>query len=305
MDLSELIGQTDELQTVRQQLTQPGRHLLTGVLGSAKTLILKSLFQQLKKPFLVVTDTLSHAQKLTADLTNVLDEEQVRLFPVEELVATEIATSSPDFQSQRVRALTALSQHKAKVVVTSASGLRRRLAPVEMWNHNQLTFKVGAELELEQVSHQLVQMGYQRQKLVDRPGDFAIRGSIIDIYSLNHELPVRIDLFDTEIDSIRFFEIGNQRSLENVDEISVMPATDMIQNSQIFTDGIRRLQELEAQVKPALKEEQADELRRQLDAVTTMWKDQELLKEHRIFTQILYPQATSLLDYLNDGVLVT
>ena len=304
MDLSELIGQTDELQTVRQQLTQPGRHLLTGVLGSAKTLILKSLFQQLKKPFLVVTDTLSHAQELAADLTNVLDEEQVRLFPVEELVATEIATSSPDFQSQRVRALTALSQHKAKVVVTSASGLRRRLAPVKMWNHNQLTFKVGAEVELEQVSHQLVQMGYQRQKLVDRPGDFAIRGSIIDIYSLNHELPVRIDLFDTEIDSIRFFEIGNQRSLENVDEISVMPATDMIQNSQIFTDGIRRLQELEAQVKPALKEEQADELWRQLDAVITMWKDQELLKEHRIFTQILYPQATSLLDYLDDGVLV-
>ena len=208
MDLSELIGQTDELQTVRQQLMQPGRHLLTGVLGSAKTLILKSLFQQLKKPFLVVTDTLSHAQGLAADLTNVLDEEQVRLFPVEELVATEIATSSPDFQSQRVRALTALSQHKAKIVVTSASGLRRRLAPVEMWNQNQLTFKVGAEVELEQVSHQLVQMGYQRQKLVDRPGDFAIRGSIIDIYSLNHELPVRIDLFDTEILSLCTGRLG-------------------------------------------------------------------------------------------------
>lgn len=304
MDLSELIGQTDELQTVRQQLTQPGRHLLTGVLGSAKTLILKSLFQQLKKPFLVVTDTLSHAQELAADLTNILDAEQVQLFPVEELVATEIATSSPDFQSQRVRALTALSQHKAKVVVTSASGLRRRLVPVKMWNQNQLTFKVGAELDLEKISHQLVQMGYQRQKLVDRPGDFAIRGSIIDIYSLNHELPVRIDLFDTEIDSIRFFEIGNQRSLENVDEISVMPATDMLQSPQIFTDGIRRLQDLEAQVEPALKNDQADELRRQLNAVTTMWKDQELLKEHRIFTQILYPEATSLLDYLEDGILV-
>ena len=304
MDLSELIGQTDELQTVRQQLTQPGRHLLTGVLGSAKTLILKSLFQQLKKPFLVVTDTLSHAQELAADLTNILDAEQVQLFPVEELVATEIATSSPDFQSQRVRALTALSQHKAKVVVTSASGLRRRLVPVKMWNQNQLTFKVGAELDLEKISHQLVQMGYQRQKLVDRTGDFAIRGSIIDIYSLNHELPVRIDLFDTEIDSIRFFEIGNQRSLENVDEISVMPATDMLQSPQIFTDGIRRLQDLEAQVEPALKDDQADELRRQLDAVTTMWKDQELLKEHRIFTQILYPEAISLLDYLEDGILV-
>ena len=92
--------------------------------------------------------------------------------------------------------------------------------------------------------------------------------------------------------------------MENVDEISVMPATDMIQNSQTFTDGIRRLQELEAQTEPALKEDQADELRRQLDAVITMWKDQELLKEHRIFTQILYPQATSLLDYLDDGVLV-
>src|SRR5699024_5492230 len=144
----------------------------------------------------------------------------------------------------------------------------------------------------------------KRHEVVVRPGDFEFRWSIIDIYSLNRDLTVRIGLFDTAIDSVRFFEIGNQRSLENVDEISVMPATDMIQNSQIFTDGIRRLQELEAQVKPALKEEQADELRRQLDAVITMWKDQELLKEHRIFTQILYPQATSLLDYLDDGDLV-
>lgn len=305
MDLSELISQTPELQKVCTQLKKKtGRNLLTGVLGSAKTLILKSIFQQLKKTMLVVTDTLSHAQSLVTDLNNILDEEQVQLFPVEELIATEIATSSPDFQSQRVRALTALSNHQVKIIVTSASGLRRRVVPVKLWQQSQLEFKVGDEIDLEKTSQQLIQMGYQRQKLVDRPGDFAIRGSILDIYSLNHELPLRIDLFDTEIDSIRFFEIGNQRSLEEVNEISVIPATDMLQIPEFFQNGIDEIQKLEGKVLPSLNSEQADDLQRHVSAIVDLWKDQELLKDHRIYTQLLYGTDTTLLDYLDDGVII-
>lgn len=305
MDLSTLIGKNQAVQAVCDQLEhQPGRHLLTGILGSARTLILKNIFQRLKKPMLVVTDTLSHAQELANDLSDVLDDEKVALFPVEELMATEIATSSPDFASQRVQALTALGNSQQKIVVTSTSGLKRYLAPVKLWKRCQLTFKVGDELDLEQISQLLVQMGYQRQKLVDRPGDFAIRGSIIDIYSLGHELPLRIDLFDTEIDSIRFFEVGTQRSLENVEEVDVFPATDMLQIPQFFKEGSQRLRTLKKQVESTLTSEQKNQLNQQLDGILDAWGNEQLMACHRPYTNVFYGEETSIIDYLGDGLLV-
>ena len=78
-------------------------------------------------------------------------------------------------------------------------------------------------------------MGYQYQKMVLRPGDFAIRGSIIDIYALNTDNPIRIDLFDTEVDSLRYFDASTQRSIDNVEEVQILPATDFIIPSTEFS----------------------------------------------------------------------
>ena len=84
------------------------------------------------------------------------------------------------------------------------------------------------ELDPTELRAKLGAMGYQYQQMVLRPGDFAMRGSIIDIYALNTELPIRIDLFDTEVDSLRTFDPESQRSQENLAEVTILPATDFI-----------------------------------------------------------------------------
>src|SRR5699024_10192918 len=92
----------------------------------------------------------------------------------------------------------------------------------------QLSLTVGAELDLTTTATQLAKMGYVRQKMVAAPGDFAIRGSILDIYALNTPYPVRVDLFDTEIDSLRYFEADSQRSLQNIEAATILPATELV-----------------------------------------------------------------------------
>lgn len=305
MDLCDLVDQSVEYQKFQLNLKQPGRHLLTGILGSSQTLILKNLLQKEDHPLLVVTDTLSDAQKLMSDLQNVIPEEQLNLFPVEELVATEIATSSPDFQSQRVQALAALSTQKPGIVVTSASGIRRRLASVDEWQNLVLKFKIGDEISLEQIASKLVEMGYMRQKLVDRPGDFAIRGSILDIYALNHELPIRIDLFDTEIDSIRLFDIGTQRSIKEIEKVEVLPATDLVVSKKRLQQGAQKLEKMKASIVNKVSQDKQAAFCNAIDTIIQNWKDGIFTKEQRIFTQLLYPQNPTLLDYFDeDGLLV-
>lgn len=305
MNLDDLIEKSTDYQQFTQHLAQSGRHLLTGILGSAKSLLLKNLLQTKAQPVLVVTDTITAAQDLVSDLSNVLNEDQVQLFPVEELVATEIATSSPDFQSQRVRALSALVKHENKIVVTSASGLRRRLPAVSTWQKAMLSFKTATEIDLEKTAQSLVEMGYQRQKLVDRPGDFALRGSILDIYALNHELPIRIDLFDTEIDSIRYFEIGSQRSLTEIEQVEILPATDLLHNQSILKAGAKDLTKLAQQIANKLDDEEQQALLTAVQNVSQTWNEGTLLSEQRIFAQVLYPEKNTLLDYLGqDGLLI-
>src|SRR5699024_7901735 len=107
----------------------------------------------------------------------------VYLFPVDEMIAEEIATSSPDFKSQRVLALNALVSQEPVIIVTAAAGLTRFLPAPDVWKKSQFELQVGAEIDLDETARLLGTMGYTRQKMVERPGDFAIRGSILDIYS--------------------------------------------------------------------------------------------------------------------------
>ena len=108
MNIEELMIETPEYQQIRSQIKPNTRQLITGISGSARTLFIKSMLADLSKPILLVTDTLFHADQLVDDLSNVLADDQLFEFPVEEMLAAEVATSSPDYRAQRINALKAL-----------------------------------------------------------------------------------------------------------------------------------------------------------------------------------------------------
>lgn len=306
MQLDGLLAETDEMRAFHESLKQEGRHLMTGVSGSVRTLLLADLKNETGHPVVVVCDDLFHAQSLADDLMNVVSEDDVDLFPAEEMLVAEAAVSSPEFRAQRVRALQRLADGSAGVVVTSVSGLRRRLCPVDFWRKSSLRFRTGDEKDIEEMREKLVSMGYESVRMVERPGDFSVRGSIVDVYALNLDNPVRIDFFDTEIDSLRFFDTADQRSLEKVDDVEILPATDFIASGGMLEKGAEILQEnVRDYVKDLADEEDRKLLADNLKAVTDDWRKGVLAPEHIVFSREIYGRGgVSLLDYLEDDGLV-
>ena len=301
MRLTNFIEKTSEFKQIIKDW-QPGkRQLVTGPSGSARTLLLASLVQERQEPLLVVTDSLSRMAELADDLGNLLEPDQVYQFPVEEILAAEVATSSPNYRLQRVQALNALTSQRPVVVVTAVSGLRRNVVAPDFFAQATLKVKVGGELDPQTARDQLSAMGYQLQKMVLRPGDFAIRGSIIDVYALNTADPVRIDLFDTEVDSLRSFDASTQKSIDNLDAVEILPATDLILPPGEFPRVQTALTSQHNQLKAGLTDGDKDiiqQVNNRFNPLLTALGEHRLPSAMLEFSDLLYPDHHSLMDYL-------
>ena len=234
MELIDTFLNVSELKEWEKNLTTDGRHMLTGLVGSSKTLMIAKLLKDKKVPQLIVESDLYHAQQLQSDLENIIEDTRIELFPVEDMLVAEMATSSPEYRAQRVSALTALTSENPVIVITTVAGIRRFLPSVEYWKQHEIQLEIGKEVNPAELEKKLFEMGYIRSNMVNAPGDFAIRGSIVDIFPLDADNPYRIDFFDIEIDSMRTFDIANQRSIENVDQVTIIPATDFIASKEVL-----------------------------------------------------------------------
>ena len=128
-------------------------------------------------------------------------------------------------------------------VVTTIDGCADLLVPLEKYKNATISFEKGQVLDLEALSKELVQIGYERCAIVDGQGKFAVRGGIIDIFPYTEETPVRIELWDDEVDSIRLFDVESQRSIEKIERFEAFPATECLLSEEEIARGREKLQE--------------------------------------------------------------
>nr|WP_328589301.1 transcription-repair coupling factor [Litchfieldia alkalitelluris] len=273
--------------------------LVAGLSGSARTVLIASLYKETKRPLLVVTHNLFQAQKLYEDLTTLVSDEEVFLYPVNEVIGSEIGIASPELKGQRMEALNYWTTSERGIVIAPISGMKRYLPSKKQWLQSQLELKVGADIELDEFIEKLISMGYERSSMVATPGEFSIRGGIIDIYPLTEENPLRIELFDTEIDSIRTFSLEDQRSQGKISSILIGPATEILLDQSQIQNGIELLEAGLSKSLKKIKNESSKEL-----LVENISHELELLNNGQQFQQmfkyvsLFYKQPASLLDYL-------
>lgn len=279
--------------------------LVAGLSGSARTVVVASLYEQMKRPILFVTHNLLQAQKLYDDIVNLVSDQEVFLYPTNELIAAEMSIASPELRAQRIEALNHWSQNNNGILIVPVAGLRKFLPPKPLWKQHQLTLRVGEELDVTRLLHDFVTMGYVRTEMVATPGEYSVRGGIIDVYPLTERDPYRIELFDTEIESLRAFSLEDQRSRNKLQEISIGPATEIV----LADDHYQRLaDELQVRLAHSLKKLKNDEAKIKLSE--NIGQEIEQLKNHQKpeqifkYLEILYGQSASLLDYLPQNGLV-
>ena len=300
MDLIELINKVPTVAAWHTGLReQVPRQLLTGLAGSAKTLAITGVYQAFQKQVIVVTPNLYYTNQLAEDLRNVTED--VYVFPVDEVLSAEMAFSSPEAREERVAALNAVSQGKTGIYVLPVAALRKYLPEKKTWLANQFQWQIGDEIDLERLPQQLILMGYERQSMIGKPGEFSIRGSILDIYPLNAEYPVRIELFDVEIDSMRSFNVETQRSVETLQQVAILPTTELVFSAEDLAAGQKQLQEL-LNKRLAVTKEATDRafLEDYFGQLASQWQAGIPGESARYYTDLLYRQQTSVLDYFSE-----
>ncbi|MCQ2771852.1 MAG: transcription-repair coupling factor [Bacilli bacterium] len=164
------------------------------------------------------------AQKTYEFLLNFIKEEDVAFFPSDELLRAETLSSSRELMSQRLYALGQLTNGKPHILVTHPSALLRYQANPDDFKQSSFSLSVVDSVDLEDLKNRLSEMGYSRVNKVDQSLQFASRGDILDIFSVNFLKPIRVEFFGDEVDSIRYFEISTQTSKESIKSVSVFSA---------------------------------------------------------------------------------
>ncbi len=208
---------------------KPGERIQWGrIYGTSDALAIASAAQQFDGLLLVVVESVQAASQLEQGLRFFLSTEEIPLlsFPDWETLPYDVFSPLPELISERLLTLNRLESLKKGVLVTPVSTLLQRLSPKHYIDGNSLLFGIGDELSLNGMRLRLEQAGYQCVSQVLGHGEFAIRGSLFDLFPMGSRQPYRIDLFDREIESIRTFDPETQRSLERVDRIRLLPARE-------------------------------------------------------------------------------
>ena len=183
--LKKFFNQQEDIQSVIGGIKEGLREqLVTGLSGSARSLFLASVYEKTKKPIMIITHNLLQAQKMFDDLVQIIGEDDVFLYPANELIGAEISVASPELKAQRIEVLNQLCREEIGHYYCANCRNAKNGSAAVLWKRYQLTFKVGEEVNVNDELIRLVEMGYVRTEMITAPGEFSVRGGIIDIYPL-------------------------------------------------------------------------------------------------------------------------
>ncbi|MGG1550425.1 transcription-repair coupling factor [Paenibacillus ferrarius] len=280
--------------------------LIAGLTGSSRQVMIASLVRELDRPLFVVTHNMFAAQKIAEDLLECLSPEEVLLYPAQELLTTEEAASSPEMLAQRIDVLTKLAGGYRGVVIAPFAGVRRLLPVKQVFEESRVTINVGDTVRLDDLLATLSGLGYERVERVETKGEMSVRGGILDLYPLTSENAIRIELFDVDVDSIRTFDVSDQRSIDKLSSITIPPCREIQADRKRLHSAAQHAYELlQAQLAKMTDRTAKDKL------LEGIGHDIELLREGQTFPGIykyislLYTERQTLMDYMpKDTVLV-
>lgn len=306
LGLQHFVGDMREINAVANGIEKGmNEQLLSGLSGSARTVASAALYRKTKKSQLIITHNLYQAQKLYEDLVDLLDEDTVFLYPVNELISAEIAVASPEMKAQRLDLLNKLVGDFSGLVVVPLAGVRRLLPPKALWEESQLTITVGEDIgDLEAFIKTLIMMGYRRSDMVSAPGEMSVRGGIIDLYPLTEENPLRIELFDTDIDSVRYFSLETQRSEGMVQSVVIGPAEEVLLTNAHYSHAAKLLEEqLAVTIKKVSNKQTREKLHERIPFEISQLKQAHTFEGMYKYMSFYYESPQSLLSYMpEDGI---
>jgi len=228
-----------EFEEIRKSIHQhKGIVQVSGCMESQKAHFIHGISEDRGKK-LIIAENDRKAKALYEDYR--FYDREAMLYPARDLIFYQADIHGNLLTKQRMQVIKQILEAEEITVITSIAGCMDYLIPLSVIQSKVLTFQNDSCIDLEKLKRDLVLMGYERTAQVETSGQFSIRGGIIDIFPLTEENPWRIELWGDEIDSIRSFEAASQRSIENLDEIRLYPASEMVLDDESIDRGIQSI----------------------------------------------------------------
>ncbi len=234
--LLKTIGQADEAINYKVQ----------NLYGSAKGLLAYKLYDDLRKEgqsVVVVTSTTHEAEGIYQDIKSFSRSDRVFYFPPWEILPYESISPFYDIVHHRIEVLHHLLSDEPLLMVTPIVNLMKVIIPKDVFRDEYLNFAVGKEIDYHKVIQMLIELGYSKEYKVDQPGTFSVKGGILDVFPSSSENPIRIELFDNEIESIRTFDSMTQLSKEKLDAVEILPQRELILNDESILTALDQMEE--------------------------------------------------------------
>nr|WP_297347654.1 transcription-repair coupling factor [uncultured Glaciecola sp.] len=263
--------------------------------GASQALSIASAAKQHSGPLLVLIEDSPSAIKLEKELAFFLRNQDVhvQLFPDWETLPYDGFSPHQDIVSQRLETLYLLSKKQPGIFIVPINTLLQRLAPVDYVGQHLMYLKVGETINTDEFKRKLERSGYLHVSQVMTHSEFSVRGSIIDLFPMGSDQPFRIDLFDDEIDSIRYFDPDTQRGLEETKEIRLLPAREFPTDKDAITGFRERYLDKFERSNTADKE-----------SIFYQVSKGTMPSGIEYYLPLFFEKTSTLFDYLNDDALM-
>lgn len=294
-----------DFEDIKKQIQKQGIVSVSGCLDSQKAHFADGLAREFPFRLIIVENDLK-AKGFYEDYR--MYDPEVLLYPARDLIFYQADIHGNLITRQRIQVLKALLERKKVTVIASIDSCLDYLVPLEEWKSRVIRLKNDSELDLNEMKSRMVELGYERTVQVEVPGQFSIRGGIMDVYPLTEENPWRIELWGDEIDSIRSFDVQSQRSIENLDEIFIYPSTEMVLDQASIARGIKAIEKEAKAVQKKLRDEFKTEEAARVRDLAEEVKDQMGEFQHfagaENFIHYFYKKTVSFMDYFPEDTLV-
>lgn len=212
--------------------------VVSGLTDELKSIYISQKFAEEKESILVICNSLFEANKMYNFLKNYISD--ILFFPMDDFITSEILAVSPDLKMTRLETINDLKDKKKKIVITNLMGNLRFLPNPDLFYKNYVELKKDNDYNIHEIVTKLYDIGYEKQTIINKSGEIAVRGYVIDIFPINYSNPIRIEFWGDTITSLRFFDINTQLTIDELDQIEIMCNTEFIVNANIDTRNLKQ-----------------------------------------------------------------
>ena len=257
-----------------------GPVLVSGCTDTAKWHLTSLIGNHRKKQFKIIIVPDENKARQWVEASHFFGE-KIQYIPAKDPLFYTADVHGNAIARDRMLAIKKIVDDKCGTFVMTIDAVMDQVVPLSDIKNHKMTFKMGETLEEATIAEEFVARGYEKAPFVEAPGEFAVRGGIIDIFPYTQESPYRIELWGDEIDSIRSFDKESQRSIEEVETLTIYPASEIILNQPRIEHGLRNMEEdyekLSQKFKKEKKYDQEARLRKEMDRVREELRELHML----------------------------